>query len=241
MLPVYIISDVHLGCHEPDQLQGREQKLISFIHSLCGSASKLIINGDFFEFWMEYTHYINKHHFSVLFALKTLRESGTEIHYIAGNHDFNLGTFFKEHLDVIIHDDHYIFEYHNRKYYVTHGDGLSKNDWKYRILKRIIRHPISSILFKLLHPDLGMNLARFVGSTSRYAGKNPDTVVDTYKEAAFSILDKTGCDTFIQGHLHKYYHEKSGEKEFVCCEDWLFDTHFIKIDESGVSAISYKE
>ncbi len=239
MLPTYVVSDVHLGCSETGTVSNREASLISFFNSLQGSASQLIICGDFFEFWMEYTDFVPKNHFGVLCALNNLVNSGTDVHYIAGNHDFNLGTFFDTHLKVTAHSDAYTFESGSKKIYMTHGDGLAQSDWKYRIAKKIIRSPLNNFLFKLLHPDWGMALARFVGSTSRYAGSGKKVDLLEYQKAAFSILRREHCDVFIQGHTHHKKIAKQDELLFVNCGDWLFEMSYLKITDGVVEQLDY--
>ncbi len=237
MGPIYVVSDVHLGCSETGTVSNREEALIYFFNSLQGSASQLIICGDFFEFWMEYADFVPKNHFGTLCALKNLIDSGTKVHYIAGNHDFNLGTFFDTHLNIQTHSDSYMFNSGSKKFYITHGDGLAQSDWKYRIAKKIIRNPLNNFLFKLLHPDWGMALARFVGSTSRYAGSGKKVDLLEYQSAGFSVLKKVNCDVFIQGHTHQKNITQNGKLLFVNCGDWLFEMSYLKITDGAIEQL----
>ncbi|MGL1935789.1 MAG: UDP-2,3-diacylglucosamine diphosphatase [Fibrobacterales bacterium] len=240
MKPLFFISDAHLGCNEPGTIPEREQQLISFLQSLKGTASQLVIGGDFFEFWMEYSDYINKNHFRVLSTLQSLSDSGTDIHYIAGNHDFNLGQFFTNHLGITVHSDRYLTWSGNKKICFMHGDGLSASDWKYRIAKRVIRNPLNNFLFKLLHPDWGMALARYVGNKSRYAQKDTAPLMHEYETTARSILKEESADVFIQGHLHTPYASHQEDGSFIVNGDWLFALHYISIDNGEVTQSQYQ-
>ena len=121
-----------------------------------------------------------------------------------------------------------------------HGDGLSPSDWKYRIAKRIIRNPINNILFKIIHPDWGMALARFVGNKSRYAQKDNQPVIHEYEASARAILKEESADIFIQGHLHTPYASNQEDGLFVVNGDWLFSLNYISIDNGEVTQSLYQ-
>ena len=69
----YFISDAHLGVNPPGALPDREKMLVDFLASIKGKASHLVVVGDLFEFWYEYSDYVNKNHMELFFMLRRFR------------------------------------------------------------------------------------------------------------------------------------------------------------------------
>ena len=162
--PCFVFSDTHLGVAP----LAVEQSAIAFLRSLHGRAGSLVINGDLFDFWFEWRRVIPRHGFRVLAALADLRESGVPIIWLAGNHDGWGGNVLREDVGVDYHPGPWEGDLAGWSARVEHGDGLRpKGDRPYRALRRVIRHPLSIRLFRLLHPDLGTRLAMGSSSASR--------------------------------------------------------------------------
>lgn len=227
-LPAYFISDLHLGCRHPDAIQDREARVISLFHNWKGNASHVFLVGDVFEFWMEYRDYVNKNHFRLLQALAELVDSGVQVHYLAGNHDFQLDDFFPSQLGVQVHRTLKI-ELQGRKIWIQHGDGVAKFDWKYRLARRILHNPINLFLFRLLHPDWGMTLARWVGSTSRHANKEKDPLLQEYQDWARETMLRESCDAVVHGHNHHGGVEETAEGTHANCGQWLFALSYLEL------------
>lgn len=163
----YFISDLHLGARYRGLDPGREALVLRFLEEKASTGSHLFILGDLFEFWMEYARFVPKEHFRILAALEMLSRSRVEVHYLSGNHDFNLGAFFRDQLGLVVHSDEIRMELQGKRLLMLHGDGLAPSDWKYRIMKKVLRHPMSNRCFRLLHPDFGMGLALAASKASR--------------------------------------------------------------------------
>lgn len=200
-LPAVFISDAHLGVNPPGRDPDREEKLVRFLEQLRGKVSHLVIVGDLFEFWYEYNDYVNRNHFDLYFALKELVKSGAEVHLLQGNHDFAYGDFFPKTLGVQVHKQ-VVLEIQNKKVLCRHGDGVAKSDFGYRLFRRILDFPLNRWLFKQLHPDWGMGLARFVGSSSRKAGESRVIKMNEYLSWAENAMASNECDRCVLGHHH---------------------------------------
>ena len=195
-LPAYFISDAHLGVTPPNAVPNREQALIRFIESIVGQASHLVIVGDLFEFWYEYNDYINRNHFDLFFALRNLVKSGCEVHLLQGNHDFAYGDFFPKSLGVQVHKQ-LVLEIQGKRVLFRHGDGVAKSAFGYRLFRRILDFPLNRFIFKQIHPDWGMALARFVGGSSRKLGESRLIKMDEYLNWANSALKKESAECCI--------------------------------------------
>ncbi len=231
MVNAYFISDAHLSCTADAQQNQNRVKMISFLKSIQGKASHLYIVGDFFDFWFEYKYTIPKNHFELLFLLKKLQESGVEIHFLAGNHDFALGTFFDKYLDIKTWQEEYSFELGGKKFYLFHGDGIAKDDSGYRILRRILRNKFNQRIFRWLHPDLGIPLARFVSGSSRKYTNQKNALRDESDYIDFAEQKfKEGYDYVLMGHRHNpLTHEKEGHL-YINLGDWLEKFTYARFD-----------
>ena len=219
--PVYFISDAHLGLDDYEVEEARRDRLLKFLQSLRDRAGHLYIVGDLFDFWFEYRTVVPRQHFTVLHALSSLVESGVRVTYLAGNHDFWLGTFLDEQVGVETAEGPLTVTHHGRKIYIAHGHGLIYRDLGYRMLSKIMRNTLSIRLFQLIHPDCGFRIGRLASRLSRRHGKpkawDPR---ETYRDLAFSLLDQ-GYDVVVFGHNHCPTLQHRGESVYINLGDWL--------------------
>ena len=229
--PVYFISDAHLGIDDYAAEEARRDRLLTFLRSLRGRTRQLYIVGDLFDFWFEYRSVVPRQHFTVLRELSSLVESGTRIVYLAGNHDFWLGTFLDEQVGVETTAGPLIVTHHGRRIYIAHGHGLIDRDLGYRIVSKVLHSRLSIRLFQMIHPDCGFAIGRLVSRLSRRHGT--PTAWDprkTYQELAFSLLDD-GYDIVVFGHNHCPTLQYRGEKVYINLGDWLrHDTYGVLRD-----------
>jgi len=101
------ISDAHLKAKHDAAERERIKRTERFLKSLQEKkeVKKLILLGDFFDFWYEYNYYVPKDFFGVLFEMRKMIEEGISIDYLAGNHDFDLGVFFSEKIGMSVYQD----------------------------------------------------------------------------------------------------------------------------------------
>lgn len=199
--PAYFLGDSHLGVNPPGAIPHREKLLIDLLESWKGRASHVVILGDLFEFWYEYRYYVNKEHFPLFFALAELVRSGVQVHLLRGNHDFAYEDFFPENLGVQVCSNLKL-ELQGKTFFFTHGDGVARSDWSYRLYRKILNLPLNRWLFQQIHPDWGMALARFVGRNSRKAGADRAIKLEEYLAWAEGVIGKNNCQVCVHGHHH---------------------------------------
>ena len=233
-LPAYFISDAHLGVNPPGAEPGREKKLLGFLEGIRGKASHLVIVGDLFEFWYEYNDYVNSNHFELFFALRELVRSGCEVHVLCGNHDFAYGDFFPKSLGVQVHRS-LVLEIQGKRVYFHHGDGVAKSDRGYRFMRRVLDLPLNRWLFKQVHPDWGMALARFVGRNSRKVGETREIKLEEYLDWGASAIKRKNCDICIHGHHHLsgIWDVKGGT--VASPGEWIRKPAFLRMENGGLS------
>ena len=229
--PVYFISDAHLGIDDYAAEEARRDRLLTFLRSLRGRTRQLYIVGDLFDFWFEYRSVVPRQHYTVLHELSSLADSGTRIVYLAGNHDFWLGSFLDEQVGVETAAGPLTVTHQGRRIYIAHGHGLISGDRGYRLMSKVLHSRLSIRLFQMIHPDCGFAIGRLVSRLSRRHGS--PTAWDprkTYQELAFSLLDD-GYDIVVFGHNHCPALQHKGEKVYINLGDWLqHDTYGVLKD-----------
>lgn len=239
--PVYFISDAHLGTDDYAAEAGKRDRLLDFLRSLRGRTGQLYIVGDLFDFWFEYRTVVPRQHYTVLHALSSLVESGVRVTYLAGNHDFWLGTFLDEQVGVETAEGPLTVTHHDRKIYIAHGHGLISRDLGYRLLSKIMHSAISIRLFQLIHPDCGYRIGRLASQLSRRHGT--PTAWDpreAYRDLAFSLLDQ-GYDAVVFGHNHCPTLQRSGEKVYINLGDWIRHDTYGVLREGKMCLKKYRD
>jgi len=232
---VVFLSDAHLGAEAREREASREARLHSFLESLPGRASRLVIVGDLFDFWFEYRTAIPRRFFPTLAVLQRLRESGLDIQYLNGNHDFWLGSFLHESLGIRTTENPIVVEEQGRRLWVHHGDGLVGGDLGYRVLRRVIRNPVSIRLYSLLHPDLGIPFARTVSRWSRHSRATPELRAERlWHEIALPRFAE-GYDGVLIGHFHHAYERREGGREFFILGDWIRNFTWVELAEGRLT------
>jgi len=240
----FFLSDVHLF-PEPEIHPGRE-RFVSFLNTLHDSPEpgELWILGDLFDFWFEYRSVVPVGHEKTLSAMKRLSGAGWKIHFLPGNHDFWVGSHFKRETGAEIHfDDNLILNLSGKRVLLAHGDGLGAGDNGYKIMKPILRSSVSRFLFSLLHPDLGIFLARRFSDTSkRILRRDLDSIPQNLLNWTIDRFEED-IDIIIMGHTHLDTVSKSEKGIYVSLGDWLtrFTYCHIRDDSEEPELLAYTD
>jgi UDP-2,3-diacylglucosamine hydrolase len=192
------MSDAHLGFAGNEV----ERAVISFLRHVATHAGSLVINGDLFEFWFEWRTVIPRRGFRTIAALADVADAGVPVMMIAGNHDCWGGEVLREDVGVDYRFGPWVGDiagWHTR---IEHGDGLRpREDKRYRMLRRLLRHPLAIRTFRWLHPDLATPLATHSSNASR-TYSSPDKGRGL-REAAIRTADADrSLDVVLFGHSH---------------------------------------
>jgi UDP-2,3-diacylglucosamine hydrolase len=227
----FFISDAHLGAEHDAARDAREAMLHDFLRALPGRARSLYVVGDLFDFWFEYRTAIPRRHFRTAAALDRLRRAGVEVTLMNGNHDFYLGPFLREDLGLVTHDGPLELNLQGRRIWLHHGDGLLGGDLGYKVLKRVLRSPMSIALYRWLHPDLGIPLAHHVSHWSRTS--RPDRPIDgdqVWRDVAMPRFAE-GFDTVMIGHFHQTFERSEGGKRCFVLGDWIDRFTYVALED----------
>lgn len=234
----FFISDLHVGAGTETEEQEKLNRLTSFLNYINQPGNHLYIVGDLFDFWFEYKHVAPNQFFQVFYRIHKLIENRVTVHFLPGNHDSWIRNFFAEQIQIKVHPEIFTFETQSKKILLFHGDGISKKDTGYRILKKIFRSPINIFLYRLLHPDLGIPLAKLMsmGSRKHNARRELDDEED-YLNFAIEHFGRE-IDYVIVGHSHKPLYQKIDNHILLNLGDWIRHFSYGKL-EGGVLSLHY--
>ena len=222
--PCYIVSDLHLGAAAPET----ERAFLAFLRSLEGRAASLVVNGDLFDFWFEWRTVIPRTGFRVLAALADLRERGTTVLWVAGNHDCWGGDVLRRDVGAEYFFGRWEGDLAGWRARVEHGDGLREvEDRPYRRVRGVLRHRWSVAAFRRLHPDLATRVALGTSHTSRTT-RARDGGEGLRRVARAALGESAGLDLVIYGHSHVAALERMASGGvYANAGSWLADPTFL--------------
>ena len=242
--PYYIISDNHFSM-DLNKEEHRRRKKIFDVFDKIKSLDKgtLIIGGDFFDYWFEYTHEIPKGYDDILEALADLTKNNIDIHYIAGNHDYWDFGYLHEKTGISIYKNDLELTCGNKKILVTHGDGILKSDYAYRFMRTIIRSKIFIYIYKLFPAKFTCSFAKKLSKSSSHYNHH-DNYLNIIKRDTLEYAEKKwdkNYDVVCIGHYHQTGITTCNEKKLIYLGDWLSKYTVTLIDENQCWQGNWKE
>ncbi len=227
---IYFSSDNHLGAPTPEASLPREKVFVNWLDTVKDDAAAIFLLGDLFDFWFEYKQVVPKGFVRVLGKLAELSDSGIPIYFFVGNHDLWMNGYFEKELNIPVFHKPQEFTIDNKLFLIGHGDGLGPGDKGYKRMKKVFINPFSKWLFRWLHPDLGVRLAKYLSVKNKlisgdedvkFLGEDNEWLVKYTQRK----LESKHYDYFIFGHRHLPMEIKVGENStYFNLGDWI--THF---------------
>jgi len=228
---VLLASDVHLGAVR----SGRERDFFAWLEHAAGAASRIILNGDLFDFWFEYRTGTTGGHEDVLEMLRHIVASGVPITLMGGNHDWWGGRYLREEVGLEFLQDPVVREIAGHRTLLAHGDGLGKGDLRYLALRAVLRGRVTRGAFGALPPSLGDRIARSVSRTER---KWEDW--GERQQARHEALDRWAEEQLrrdpelalvLLGHTHQPHIRQVSEGQwYVNSGDWVLHRSYVTLE-----------
>lgn len=227
---LFFASDFHLGYN--DLNNDRENSIINWINNIPDN-SELFLVGDIFDFWIEYKNLIPNKNTNFLRSLDMALSKGIKIYLFKGNHDMWISDFFSKK-GIRIIDNELIIKNDNYTFYVHHGDGILEGEYAYRLLKSILRSPLTQKIAKNIHPDLLFKITHKWsqhGHNKKIQSSNPP--ITKLLAFANNILQHRHIDYFIFGHYHyKAQININSKSQIILLGDWLEQPSWATFDTS---------
>jgi len=243
---IYFASDFHFGIPDRAASIAREQRLCRWLDSIQDDAEQLFLVGDLFDMWFEYKNVVPKGHLRFLGKLAELRDKGLHIEAFTGNHDLWMRGYFEEELNIPVHHGPIRRTINGKHFLIAHGDGLGPGDKGYKVLKKVLRSPVSQWLYRRIHPDTGVGMADYFsrkgpkheGQEETFQGPEKEWLV----QYCLETLQTESIDYFIFGHRHLAleYPLPQGSL-YVNLGDWLRYDSYAVFDGEQLKLQFYKE
>jgi UDP-2,3-diacylglucosamine hydrolase len=218
-LPAFFLSDLHLGAY-PDTERTSVPMLMRFLDHVADRKGKLFIVGDLLDFWFEYPTVVPRRPFRLLAHLKSMVDSGCDVTYVAGNHDYWMGDFLSNEVGAATVPDDLDTTLDGRRFFISHGDGIATTgQLGYRLLKQVLHSRVVTTGFRALHPDVGLRLAaRFSKLSRRRSSRNSN---DPNLKSFVEMKAREGFDYVVLGHLHKPKLFAVSKTSCLVVGDWI--------------------
>jgi len=238
-MSTFFVSDVHLGLASKQEEKQKEDHLLSFFTSILPSTQQLFILGDLFDFWFEYRTVIPKGFHRTLAALQQFTDRNIPVHYLTGNHDFWMRDFFSEELGISVHREPFETRIDGKRVFLHHGDGLAQRDVGYRMIKPILRNRMSIWLYKWIHPDIGVPIAKGSSRSSRkHTGQKDFGEEDGMIRFAEGKIEQ-GVDVVVMGHRHKPASVNIGRGIYINLGDWISWKSYAMMNDGNMTLMDW--
>jgi len=241
---IFFASDFHLGVDSAYPSLEREKKVVSWLSSIQPSASHIFILGDIFDFWFEYRHTIPKGFPRLLGKFIQLRDDGIPLFFFTGNHDMWMFDYFQKEFEISVFHDPVTMLLQDKKFYIGHGDGLGPGDQRYKRIKRIFRNKTARGIFRWVHPDLGIGLARYWSKKSRKKNSLRDQDFQEDQEWLLQYCRQQESiehhDYYIFGHRHLPLQIPINDNShYINLGDWISSFTYAEYDGKEVYLKNY--
>jgi UDP-2,3-diacylglucosamine hydrolase len=202
----YFLSDVHLGSKAHANSIEVERKLCRWLDMVRQDAHAIYLLGDIFDYWYEYKHVVPKGFVRLLGKLAEITDSGVEVHFFVGNHDFWLTDYLAKECGLTLHFAPKTVEIGDKKIFLAHGDGLGVRSKSSRFLRTMFHCRFLRACFSAVHPRWTVPLAHAWSNHSRKHDKAGDFLGEDKEElvifAKKKLEEVPDIDYFIFGHRH---------------------------------------
>lgn len=216
MKPTLFIADLHLSPDDP----ATAQAFASFIGGVAREAAALYILGDLFEYWIGDVQLNNPFFAAQAQTLRQLSQS-VPVFFLPGNRDFLPGKRFAREAGVRILPDPSLIALGGQRVLIAHGDAYCTDDMAYQRFRRIIRHPLTRLLWQLM--PLTWRYRKAAGLREKSRQESPakmDYLMDVNRAAIESALQAAGVKTMIHGHTHRPARHQHENGERWVLPDW---------------------
>jgi len=229
------LSDLHLGSGPDEGL--RREDLRELLRTLPGRIDDLVLGGDIFEFWWEWRYAVPSCFFDVLHAIRDASRAGVRVRFVAGNHDFAMGSALAGFCQATIHPDGVCLDIEGKLWLLIHGDAAPPSDRLDRMVRRLLRSRRAQAAWNLLPADVSFRTALGVGRASRRLKPGPSPSTLEMEPMARAWMRRYGLAGVVHGHTHRELATTGPEGTYVNNGDWVVHRSAVWISDAGATLV----
>ncbi len=227
-----VVADAHLGTAPSDATDA----FLAFLQRVPEAGDALLVNGDLFDFWFCWRHVMPRHGFHVAAALAQLRRR-VPVAIVGGNHDRWGDDFWRREIGAEWGPRELRLQLGDRSALAVHGDALTDTRPMSRALNRVLAAPVTTTLFRQLHPDTAFRLVQRVLDPmlgeEETAGPRLEASARrqlSWAEARFAAEPDLGV--LLMAHTHQpALHVLAGERRYLNPGAWFDGYRFAVITD----------
>jgi UDP-2,3-diacylglucosamine hydrolase len=203
---LYVISDLHIwGSGDP-----LYHSLLALVRDRSRPSDTLVLAGDLFDIFVGNKEVFVSEYSEFIAELKAAARRGVQIHYIEGNHDFQLRGALGGIGGLELHSEKVTVSCEGKRFFIAHGDLADGKDYGYRLLRGFLRSPVVKTAVALAPGELvrriGMKSSQYSRErTPRIPTELPierrERMRTVYRSFAAERLSE-GYDFVVMGHCH---------------------------------------
>lgn len=174
-----------------------------------------------------------------------LRDEGIPIIFFTGNHDMWMFDYFPKELGIPVYSEPVNFVIGDQSLYVGHGDGLGPGDHFYKFLKKFFASGLCQWMFKWLHPNVGVWLAKVWSERSRHSNQEKDAEFLGDKEYLVQFVKmherKEHHDAYLFGHRHLSLDLTIENTRYLNLGEWVHQCTYASFDGQSLLLERFEE
>jgi UDP-2,3-diacylglucosamine pyrophosphatase LpxH len=221
-LDLVVLSDLHLGT-----IGSHATELIQYLDSI--DPHTIVLNGDIIDMWNFKKHYWPEHHMLVLKKLIDMMSSGTQIHYLTGNHDEVLRKISPMQLGPLSIKDKLVMNVNGDQCWFFHGDifDITMKHSKWIAKMGAVGYDLLILLnqgINKLSEAMGrgrISLSRRIKNSVKRAVK----FIDDFEKTAMDMALDYDYRYVVCGHIHqpkiRDYFRDGKQVTYMNSGDWI--------------------
>ena len=208
-----LVADAHLNDSGTDESFFRMLDRISALPS----SYPVVFLGDIYDLWFALPWYESESQKRFLQWCKEEKQKRI-VYFLEGNHEFFVAQNRKKYFTAI-HSSRITMG--NLQF--LHGDRINSADWKYFLLRMVLRNPITALAMIIGH-SIGMAVAWKIREKLRHTNQfHKKTFPEKYVRMALRKAEKKKIHTLIAGHFHH-----AGTIEEKSCLMYILPAYAVK-------------
>ena len=199
----HFLSDIHLGSNTEPNFLLLKNYLNSAIEN---KVTDLFFLGDIFDYWVSDRSCFVDPFEQIVDAVTKLIDSGVNVYYFEGNHDFHLKKFWQDKHRVQVFKGPARIEVAGVKLYLAHGDEMDPGDKGYLFLRWLFR--CLPVRLAAHYAPLGVveGIGAFAGKKSKghvlRAEDHSKKIIGLIRKFAEEEYFRESYDYLLAGHFH---------------------------------------